>query len=107
MKMQFDDQDIALLVYRAYFLEGDDRNRSIKKIAEFLIANKVDFCSWINSLKENHFAGIIYPEDMLFLGDFIREEYIIKYNELNNFFRGFITDAEKCNILAATPEGIF
>jgi tetratricopeptide (TPR) repeat protein len=93
--------DLIYYLYYALFYSGEDRNRSLKKIASMLVANKNDYCEWISSIINNNSLDIIFP-CILNFKDQLDDAYLNELVVIKNQIAEQIRKVEECNVTAFT-----
>lgn len=97
-QIPYDNNDDTYLLTRAYLFPGDDRNRSLERVANLMVQWKKDYCKWTKILYENNYMGLIFPDIKGFEDEF-RQYYIkISENALYNM-SDLIQKAEQCSYI--------
>lgn len=81
IKMAYRERDLAYLLYRAEVFP-EERVRNFNEIAEGLVLDDTDYCSWASAIVKNEFAGLIYPEQFKNIEGELRNIYIEKLNSV-------------------------
>lgn len=74
-----DQNDLIYLLYKAILQTETQQEKTAKQIGRHLFSHKISLCEWIQKVKENNSAGVIYP-DIQHIESYIREGYNSAFN---------------------------